>query len=426
MHAMELLTVNVSGNVRRDRIGEREYIVAPVTMIVPGVLNGSNGPLLYKREELQRNVDAWNRMPITVGHPQQGSARNPRIEDQSVVGNVFNARINGKLTAEGWFDIEALNRIEPRILDALESGRKIELSTGLITTNEPSEGTLNGREFIAIARNLRPDHLAILLEETGACSIQDGCGVNNQEVSPEKACEILRDGEVNGQPLTEDQRGFFGAICSRSTENESMTAEQRKETIDKLVSNCECWKDSDRETLNELSDQKLESFGKAFLTTNNESKSLNQATDEELEDEMKRRRMNRGDDDDRTDNKVMDIRKRPQTIEEWFAEAPPEIRQTFEFAQNVESEHKREIIERIVQNASGDTTSIVKKLQSKTVDELNEIASLIPDRPAAKPASYFGSAAPAYNTRGGATRNEEFRSAILPLPEMDWSQQNAS
>ena len=29
-----------------------------------------------------------------------------------------------------------------------------------------------------------------------------------------KACKILEDGKVQGRPLTEKQRGLFGAVCS--------------------------------------------------------------------------------------------------------------------------------------------------------------------------------------------------------------------
>ena len=35
------------------------------------------------------------------------------------------------------------------------------------------------------------------------------------EMSPAKAKKILRDGEVHGKPLTDDQRGFFGAIAGK-------------------------------------------------------------------------------------------------------------------------------------------------------------------------------------------------------------------
>lgn len=34
-----------------------------------------------------------------------------------------------------------------------------------------------------------------------------------KKLTPEKARKILRDGEINGKPLTEKQRKFFGAIA---------------------------------------------------------------------------------------------------------------------------------------------------------------------------------------------------------------------
>jgi hypothetical protein len=39
------LTANLVGRSRRETLNGREYIVAPVTLIVPGVLNGSKGAL---------------------------------------------------------------------------------------------------------------------------------------------------------------------------------------------------------------------------------------------------------------------------------------------------------------------------------------------------------------------------------------------
>ncbi len=48
----------------------------------------------------------------------------------------------------------------------------------------------------------------------------------SDEVDPEKACRILKDGHVNGEPLTEDQRKLFGAACSRSKAFKKFLAEQ--------------------------------------------------------------------------------------------------------------------------------------------------------------------------------------------------------
>jgi hypothetical protein len=180
---METITVNVTGKTRRATMGGRAYVVAPLSLIVPGVLNGNRGPGYYPLEEIERHPAAWNGMPIVVNHPyRQGravSARSPEVLDKSGVGFVFNTRVKGKLAAEGWFDEEATLRIDPRIYGALEASVPIELSTGLDMDREPAEfgSVYNGSTYEWVARNFRPDHLAVLPDDVGACSLAHGCGV---------------------------------------------------------------------------------------------------------------------------------------------------------------------------------------------------------------------------------------------------------
>lgn len=177
----EQITANLSGSVRRETLHGKEFLVAPLSMIVPGVLPGSKGPLLYPEEEVRKNPSAWNNIPIVVNHPMKDGipveARSPDILERYQIGTVFNAKYNGKLIAEGWFDVERTRKVNTGVYDMLLNGRPIELSTGLYTDNEPFEGVHNGREYKFIARNYRPDHLAILLTSKGACSLKDGCGV---------------------------------------------------------------------------------------------------------------------------------------------------------------------------------------------------------------------------------------------------------
>lgn len=169
--------------IRRDKLNGRDYLVAPVTMIVPGVLSGSKGSLLYTLEEISRDPSIWNGMPIVNGHPNSGSggtisARNPEVLEKQQIGTIFKAAISsGKLVAEGWFDLAATQRIEPAIIQHLLSRRSIEVSTGVFTGIELQQGTHNGIPYEGIARELRADHLAILIDQQGACSCRDGCGV---------------------------------------------------------------------------------------------------------------------------------------------------------------------------------------------------------------------------------------------------------
>lgn len=184
---MEIVVANVAGKARKATFHGRDYLVAPMTLIVPGVLNGSQGPLYYPLEEVRKDAHAWNHIPIVVYHPMRNgkpvSARRPEILEQSGIGHLFNTHANGKLTAEGWFDVERTRAVDPRVLTALEAGSQMELSTGLTLEQEPApQGAVfnspgGPRPYVAIARNYRPDHLAILPDQKGACSVLDGCGV---------------------------------------------------------------------------------------------------------------------------------------------------------------------------------------------------------------------------------------------------------
>lgn len=178
---MEQITANFRGNVRTETLNGRKYLVAPLTMIVEGVLNGSRGPLYYPREEIAKDPSIWNNIPIVVHHPEEDgqpvSARHPRVLERQGIGHVFNAQYKNKLVAEGWFDIEKTKAVDPSILQNLRQHRPMELSTGLFTDNYPARGTFNGRHYDYIARGYRADHLAILPGKRGACSVEDGCGV---------------------------------------------------------------------------------------------------------------------------------------------------------------------------------------------------------------------------------------------------------
>jgi hypothetical protein len=186
---VEIVVANLAAaKTKRVTWNGRDYIVAPLTLIVPGVLPGSQGPLLYPPEEVRKNPTDWNGMPIVVYHPlgpdgKPTSARDPQILEKSGIGTVFNGKATGKLAAEGWFDVQRTKEIDNRVLEALEKGKPMELSTGLTLRQYPvPEGTVHngpGRTgpYVAIARDYKPDHLAILPDQRGACGIKDGCGL---------------------------------------------------------------------------------------------------------------------------------------------------------------------------------------------------------------------------------------------------------
>lgn len=207
---------------RKEIVDGREYLVAPMTLIVSGVLNGSKGALYYPPEEVAKNYEDWNDIPIVVYHPTRNgrnvSAFVPGILDEVGIGHLskvcYNPKTN-KLTSLGYFDIERTRKVDERVYNALVRGESMEISTGLFTSDEESPGIFNGkdrygravsREYRYIARNYRPDHLAVLPDQRGACSLEDGCGllVNKEK---KKCCDSCEEGD-ECECLSENARSF--------------------------------------------------------------------------------------------------------------------------------------------------------------------------------------------------------------------------
>ena len=132
---METIISNIAGKIRRESLQGRLYLVAPLTMIVPGVLSGSRGSLYYPLEEIRKNPTAWNGMPITLGHPsidgKPVSARTPEVLNTKALGMILRTQADQELISEGWFDIELTNRSAPGLIDRIEAGKKVEVSTFL-------------------------------------------------------------------------------------------------------------------------------------------------------------------------------------------------------------------------------------------------------------------------------------------------------
>jgi hypothetical protein len=169
--------------IRKEFLNGRMNLVAPVVLIVSRVNLGSSGPIYYPASELAKAPSAWDDVPLVVNHPIRNgrpvTARDPEVLRTRAIGVVKNARYeNGKLLGEAWFDVEATQRVDYRIFDRLNAGLCIEVSTGLHAQADMTPGIApNGARYSGIARNYQPDHLAILPDEVGACSVDDGCGI---------------------------------------------------------------------------------------------------------------------------------------------------------------------------------------------------------------------------------------------------------
>src|SRR5262245_37133990 len=111
---MELTRNRPIGKIRRETAGGREYIVAPSSLIVSGVLAGSRGRLFYPPEEIRRNYRDWHGTPLLLRHPVDPITNRPQsgwddeVFERLGLGYILNptTRHGGRvLRGESWFDV---------------------------------------------------------------------------------------------------------------------------------------------------------------------------------------------------------------------------------------------------------------------------------------------------------------------------------
>lgn len=167
--------------LERRTLDGRLYAVAPAVAVREGVLNGQ----LLLADEIANSVLGWNGRPVPLRHPRVDgknvSANSPQIVEQYVLGHVYNAHMAGdKLHVEVWLDVEKCNRVGGdalAVLEALDNGVPMDVSTGYFCQVEEAQGIFNGQVYTGVQHNILPDHVALLPNEEGACSWRDGCGV---------------------------------------------------------------------------------------------------------------------------------------------------------------------------------------------------------------------------------------------------------
>lgn len=242
----------------------RKYLVAPAVPIKEGVLNGEFVPA----DEIEKFALSWNGRPMPLGHPKDAngyiSANNPELWDETPAF-FWNATADaGALTGEIWLDIEkaqALGGLAVQAMQRLKQGLPVELSTGYFRELTQAPGEFNGKAYRGIARNLRPDHIAILLDQPGACSWQDGCGAPRVN---------------SAQEQEQASQTFISALVRNVVRSLTPggTKVDREAVISGLVANsaCKCT----REQLETMEDGTLQAFADSLKPVANTEKAEDQ------------------------------------------------------------------------------------------------------------------------------------------------------
>lgn len=448
---METILANLSaGKVRREKMWGREFFVAPMTMIVPGVLAGSQGPGYYPEDVVTVNHRAWNYMPIVVPeHPKVDgkfvSARSPEIIDKYGVGFVFNSTGDGKLAAEAWFDVELTRERSLATHDRLAANKSIELSTGLEPTVIKQSGEFNGVKYDWTVTNIGPDHLAVLPEGEGACSRKHGCGVlvNEDRSLLQKLIDLISNNKQEKETTTVAK----------------LNDADRAKLVENLVANCGCQQEKlftneDRDYLSKLPDDRLQSLatglerrakqekflanlskgvdqGGNVIIVNSEKESVELKPKAPVVHEIagKKYALN-----EKTGNleplsadgaapvvNTQAEKPKAKTKEEYLAEMPPDLRAGLESVLTVNQQQKNQYISAILGNAANEYKP--EELAKMEIPELKKLAALAGNSrtgyegfESAPGPLFFGAGAPQLTLNQGDDQGD-----ILELPTMDFT-----
>lgn len=187
-HRVNLRTLVDNSAIRHETIDGRDHIVVPsYTLPDDVIMNGG----LYPHDEIEASYRSLEGTLAPIGHPQVNgeyvSAIHPIAINAYHVG-AFNRNVQrrgSRVYVEKVIDT-ATAQLTPKgqaLLDAINAGRPIHTSTGIWMKRDFAA---NGDGYEWTAREMEFDHDAILLDEPGAATPEQGVGmmVNTADAKP--------------------------------------------------------------------------------------------------------------------------------------------------------------------------------------------------------------------------------------------------
>jgi len=219
------------------------YTIRDVCGAVDNIVMNSR---LYGADQLAAGVASLEGKPAPAGHPKNAAGqyisalngealasawvgsycRNARHESGRTLVDVVVNESQAKAHPEG---VKLVERLDAAI--AGTDSAPIHVSTGVMIEEVKANGESMGKAYKSIATNLKYDHLAILLNESGAGTPEQGVGMFlNQAGEPEDVETVT----VNVEPEDKRFTGLTGWI-RKLLGNSEMSFEQISEGLRALV-----------------------------------------------------------------------------------------------------------------------------------------------------------------------------------------------
>lgn len=213
-----LTVVNSASNITTETIdGKPHIVVRGITPVVDDIVMNRK---LYPAAEIEKAFNTLEQNPMPFGHPKVDgkhvSARDVRAVNNYHVGawlqNV--THVDGKVVGDMYVDRRYAEASEngKRLINRLDemaakaNVEPIHISTGLLYSGIAANGESRGKKYNEIATNMMFDHVAVLLDEPGAGTPDEGVGIFVNSEGEEQELEVvnLAESETPDPALPQD------------------------------------------------------------------------------------------------------------------------------------------------------------------------------------------------------------------------------
>lgn len=237
-----LTVVNSASNITTETIdGKPHIVVRGITPVVDDIVMNRK---LYPAAEIGKAYNTLERNPMPMGHPKVDgkhvSARDVRAVNNYHVGawlqNV--SHTDGRVTGDMYVDRRYAESSEKgkRLINRLDemaagtNSEPIHISTGLLYSGIAANGESKGKKYNEIATNMMFDHVAVLLDEPGAGTPDEGVGIFVNTEGEEQELEIvnLADGTTPDDESPQDPalKSFFSQLKAFFSANSNSVKEE--------------------------------------------------------------------------------------------------------------------------------------------------------------------------------------------------------
>lgn len=176
---VNIRTIANTAAIRKEKRNGRDVIIVPSATLPDDVVMND---ILYPAAEIAKSFKTLERTPAPLGHPTINgafvSARDPEGINLGWIG-AWNENVrqkDGRVFLDKVIDVERAKESEGgrRVLNAIEKGEPVHTSTGLLGLLDAANGDVPYKHII---RDMEFDHDAILLDEGGAATPEQGVGM---------------------------------------------------------------------------------------------------------------------------------------------------------------------------------------------------------------------------------------------------------